>query len=29
MPAPSSPGVLLSRFWRPLRIWRLVVQLLA
>ncbi len=29
MAAPSSPGVLLSRFWRPLRIWRLVVQLLA
>ena len=29
MPAPSSPGVLLSRFWRPLRIWRFVVQLLA
>ncbi len=29
MAAPSSPGNRLSRLWRPLRIWRLVVQLLA
>ncbi|MCT0208762.1 AarF/ABC1/UbiB kinase family protein [Synechococcus sp. CS-1332] len=29
MAAPSSPGVLLPRLWRPLRIWRLVIQLLA
>ena len=29
MAAPRPPGNLLSRLWRPLRIWRLVVQLLA
>ncbi|WP_216902154.1 AarF/ABC1/UbiB kinase family protein [Synechococcus sp. CCY 9618] len=29
MAAPKAPGILLSRLWRPLRIWRLVVQLLA
>ena len=29
MTAPRAPGNLLSRLWRPLRIWRLVVQLLA
>ncbi len=29
MVAPRAPGNLLSRLWRPLRIWRLVVQLLA
>ena len=29
MAAPSSSWVLLSRLWRPLRIWRLVIQLLA
>ncbi len=29
MTSPEPPGNLLSRLWRPLRIWRLVVQLLA
>ncbi len=29
MAAAPTPGYLLSRLWRPLRIWRLVLQLLA
>ncbi len=29
MAALSTPGILLSRLWRSLRIWRLVLQLLA